>query len=217
MTHCETDSATGIGGPSMSEACATIRVCMSRTCSRALTTSRGGTSAHAYGAADDVPALLRELISAPPDEALSELWNNICHQGSVYSATPYAVPFLAGIAAAGAGTTMVLQLLGCIAASDDERGIQEPGSARASLARQIDVLTPLLADPDDEVRTTAAWALAQCRVPHRLVPALRERRLARTRQVIEGTALRRLVDLLVDPGGEADLRWLAFGHADRPS
>src|SRR5580700_971971 len=43
------------------------------------------------------------------------------------------------------------------------------------------------------------------------------KRLARTRQVIEGTALCRLIDPLVDPGGEADLWRLAFYHADGPS
>jgi hypothetical protein len=37
-------------------------------------------------------------------------------------------------------------------------------------------------------------------------------RLTRARQVVEGPSLRRLVDLPVDPRGEAELRWLALGH-----
>ncbi len=52
---------------------------------------------HAYGPADDVPDLLRSLIS--PDEqvrkdTLYELFGNIWHLGTVYEATIDAVPFL---------------------------------------------------------------------------------------------------------------------------
>lgn len=52
---------------------------------------------HAYGAADNIPALLRERASADPTtaaEAEGELFGNIWHQGTVYEATAYAVPFL---------------------------------------------------------------------------------------------------------------------------
>jgi hypothetical protein len=48
---------------------------------------------HAYGAADDVPALLRDLAGGSR-EALSTLYGNIWHQGTVYEATGHAVPFL---------------------------------------------------------------------------------------------------------------------------
>lgn len=57
---------------------------------------------HAYGAADDVPDLIRALASAEEEErgrALYELYGNIFHQGSRYEATAYAVPFLARLAA----------------------------------------------------------------------------------------------------------------------
>ena len=52
---------------------------------------------HAYGSAEDVPHLLRDLTS--PDEqlrgrALGTLYTNIYHQGTVYQASAYAVPFL---------------------------------------------------------------------------------------------------------------------------
>jgi len=52
---------------------------------------------HAYGAASDVPAQLRALLSRDSEvrgEALGELFSNIYHQGTVYEATAYAVPFL---------------------------------------------------------------------------------------------------------------------------
>ncbi len=52
---------------------------------------------HAYGSAEDVPQLLRDLTS--PDEQLrgrarGTLYTNIYHQGTVYQASAYAVPFL---------------------------------------------------------------------------------------------------------------------------
>src|SRR3712207_2397151 len=52
---------------------------------------------HAYGPASDVPNQIRALASANPqrrDAAYHELWGNIIHQGTVYEATAYAVPFL---------------------------------------------------------------------------------------------------------------------------
>lgn len=52
---------------------------------------------HAYGSAADVPELLIDLQSedsAVRQRAYHELLGNIWHQGTVYSATAYAVPFL---------------------------------------------------------------------------------------------------------------------------
>lgn len=52
---------------------------------------------HAYGPADDVPGLIRKLVS--PDaalrrKALRKLNGTIYHQGTIYEATACAVPFL---------------------------------------------------------------------------------------------------------------------------
>jgi len=52
---------------------------------------------HAYGTAEDVPALIRDLTHPDDDvrdRTLYSLYSNIWHQGTVYQATPYAVPFL---------------------------------------------------------------------------------------------------------------------------
>ena len=52
---------------------------------------------HAYGPASDVPNLLR-MLTANDEEvrhsALEDLGGSLCHQGDVYEATAYAVPFL---------------------------------------------------------------------------------------------------------------------------
>jgi hypothetical protein len=55
---------------------------------------------HAYGPAIDVPDLLQKLRSQDSNgEALSALFSTIWHQGTVYEATGYAVPFLVELAA----------------------------------------------------------------------------------------------------------------------
>lgn len=52
---------------------------------------------HAYGSADDVPQLLKDLQSTDPEvykTAFTKCWSNIYHQGSRYSASVEAIPFL---------------------------------------------------------------------------------------------------------------------------
>src|ERR1700733_4894040 len=52
---------------------------------------------HCRGSATDVPGLIRSLMSHDHDErweAFGQLADTILHQGTVYEATPYAVPFL---------------------------------------------------------------------------------------------------------------------------
>ena len=52
---------------------------------------------HAYGTAEDVPGLIRALLSddmAIRDVAVYELFGNIYHQGTVYEASAHAIPFL---------------------------------------------------------------------------------------------------------------------------
>jgi hypothetical protein len=65
---------------------------------------------HAYGSAEDVPADLRAVYGpdeAARDKAFRRLFCTIFHQGTRYSASPYAVPFLARIAAAGPPSTRI--------------------------------------------------------------------------------------------------------------
>ena len=55
---------------------------------------------HAYGAATDVPALLKQLADLPSSENDKEpwfsLWSALAHQGDVYSASFAAVPHVIG-------------------------------------------------------------------------------------------------------------------------
>ncbi|MFF0732012.1 hypothetical protein ACFYVK_10405 [Streptomyces chartreusis] len=114
---------------------------------------------HAYGSADDVPAVLRALADDDPETAgaaLHELYGNIWHQGTVYAATVEAVPFLARLAAAGYRSADVLVLLGSIAESEDEYGVPR-GACRAAVAAQLPLVLPLLDAGDAQVRQSAAW------------------------------------------------------------
>lgn len=120
---------------------------------------------HAYGPAEDLPDLLRALAEGGGDaeEAISELYSYILHQGTVYSASVDAVPYLARIAAAARpGTAEVLGLLGGLAESEDEREIA-PGAVRAAVAAQIPLLSTLLAHEDADVRLLTAWTLGHTR------------------------------------------------------
>ncbi len=54
---------------------------------------------HAYGPADDIPSMLRDLQALPPDEGPEaepyfSLWSALCHQGDIYTASYAAVPHL---------------------------------------------------------------------------------------------------------------------------
>jgi hypothetical protein len=61
---------------------------------------------HAYGAAADIPALLRAVASDVASSGAGEgtpwfnLWSALCHQGDVYSASFAAVPHLVDALAA---------------------------------------------------------------------------------------------------------------------
>lgn len=61
-----------------------------------LDSPRWGELAHAYGTAEDIPALLRQLDELPGSEGDQEpwfsLWSSLAHQNDVYSASFAAVP-----------------------------------------------------------------------------------------------------------------------------
>ncbi|MER5866179.1 hypothetical protein [Kitasatospora sp. NPDC002040] len=133
-------------------------------------------TSHAYGSAEDLPALLR-VLAGPDDaasEALSELYSCVLHQGTVYPASAEVVPFLTRTAAAGIRTAAVLELLGGLAESEDEHGVQ-PGTVRAAVASQLHLLLTMLSSDDPKVRQRAAWAVAHTRAADPVLTALRAR------------------------------------------
>ncbi len=73
---------------------------------------------HAYGQADDLPALLKQLYECPFDhpamhQVWLDLWGRLCHQGDIYSASIAAVHHLvaAGVKAGKKGLHCDIALL----------------------------------------------------------------------------------------------------------
>ncbi|GAA4921596.1 hypothetical protein LX16_4910 [Stackebrandtia albiflava] len=95
---------------------------------------------HAYGSAEDVPARLARLESAPTDELWDDLWSALCHQGTVYSASYAALHWLTGIAGAPDRRQAVyaLALAGAILGSVDRP--VDAGDVRSRYAGQIEIL-----------------------------------------------------------------------------
>lgn len=122
------------------------------------------TLTHAYGTAEDVPALIRALYEGgeQAQEALGELYGTVYHQGSVYEASAPAVPFLAHAARhAPAQRASLLMLLAALAdhTPEDTESHQWPGSPVAAicaeLCRVLPDLLPCLTDDDVSVRRAA--------------------------------------------------------------
>lgn len=108
---------------------------------------------HAYGKAKDVPGFIRTLGGAKAsaaDHALSELFGNIWHQGTVYEATPHAVPFLVELVKNPKThqRPQIMQLLQCIAEGHGRHATL----THQAVDRHMEELVALRHDPSVEVR-----------------------------------------------------------------
>lgn len=149
---------------------------------------------HAYGPADDVPALLRGLASADPSEreaALDGMYGAVHHQGDVYACTLACIPFLFELVVDPAvpdrgGVVELLTSIGGIdideedigAAEDedDAEGAANYAMAAAAVSAGAGVFFALMADDDPGVRVSAPLALATLHgSPARVLTLLRER------------------------------------------
>jgi tetratricopeptide (TPR) repeat protein len=147
---------------------------------------------HAYGSAEDVPALLRALDSAESKErdgAFHALYGNIFHQGTRYAATPHAIPFLVELVSQPAPKSTA-ELLGlivhCVAGyfsvsygpahttgpvwgggsppmSDYGEDDKIRAACEDAAAPVIPAALRLLHDREPDVRASAAWLLAALR------------------------------------------------------
>ncbi|MET7533353.1 hypothetical protein [Streptomyces goshikiensis] len=107
---------------------------------------------HAYGSAEDIPALLERIASDPASEHWNDLWSALCHQGTVYSASFAALPWLVGVASTGNREQAVdaLNLAGAIMAGADQP--HGAGDVRAKHSADVATLLSLA----NEHRRTAA-------------------------------------------------------------
>lgn len=120
---------------------------------------------HAYGPAIDVPDLIRALASDDEEERQSatfELYENIWHQGTVYEATAYAVPFLIELLESDnvPEKNEILVLLGSLASSFDSypQAIHQK-QAHEAVACGVKIYVILLDHDDPDVRVGAAYTL----------------------------------------------------------
>ena len=149
---------------------------------------------HALGDASNVPRLLRMLTADDHDErqaALKQLFACLLHQGAVYEATPYALPFLFELLAQEAtpDKSWVAFLIASIAdgqgylsahsAGNEQRWRQllaERGTTleaelriedeivhgvETEVGRQLQLLIPFLNDGQSEIRAAVARALGR--------------------------------------------------------
>ncbi|MGW6209032.1 PBS lyase [Streptomyces sp. NPDC055089] len=149
---------------------------------------------HAYGPADDVPALLRGLASADPSEreaALDGMYGAVHHQGDVYACTLACIPFLFELVVDPlvpdrGGILELLTSIGGIdideedideaEAEDDAEGAANYAMAAAAVSAGAGVFFALMADEDPGVRVSAPLALATLHGnPARVLTLLRER------------------------------------------
>jgi len=144
---------------------------------------------HGGGSAEDVPRLLRQVRSADPkvrEDALHELCFTIVHQGTRYSATAPAVPFLVELATAPDthDRARLVNLLAYAAVGLDEASLPDgiltldqlrhttttPGreheygpwalAAYQAVQAALPALLPLLEEADDRLRRETAHLLA---------------------------------------------------------
>ncbi|MFJ9714300.1 hypothetical protein ACIRR9_55835, partial [Streptomyces sp. NPDC101234] len=125
---------------------------------------------HAYGSAEDVPELIKALYQddeETADEAIYELYGNIHHQGTVYSASAPAVPFLAhAVRHAPNKRAELLMLLAVLAdhAPEDVDSPHWPSSSVAAvcveLCRALPELLSFLEDTEREVRRAVLRVVA---------------------------------------------------------
>jgi hypothetical protein len=151
-----------------------------------------GSLEHAYGAATTTPAYLRALLATDPairNEAVEHLWSAVTHQGTVYSATAAAAPYLLAILADDAGRPIRVELLMVVetiaqgSSYHDVHGpfyppeeresaefqarvaaeLADTAACRRAVLAGFDIVLGFLADPVEDVRrqaTSTAAALA---------------------------------------------------------
>ncbi|MCQ4212345.1 hypothetical protein [Streptomyces longispororuber] len=144
---------------------------------------------HCYGPGEEIPVRLTTLASGDTkaaDRALGELWENLHHQGSTVAVGALAVPFLVRIATSGipglrADTLRLVAEIGrcqhfgdgtregLLQVSEDPLEVEGTTmcpmdwtiqAARDAVTDDLDLLFPLLSDPDAEVRSATAFVLA---------------------------------------------------------
>lgn len=128
------------------------------------------TLVHAYGPAEDTPGLIERLRDDDWEEAATELFGSILHQGGVYPATIAALPLLVHVALSpdAPGRVGSLRLLRAyteaVATGAGRDSTHLPAGtdlelfdqrARSAARDAVRALVPILDDPDARIREAA--------------------------------------------------------------
>jgi hypothetical protein len=128
---------------------------------------------HAYGTAEDVPVLLRALARSDSQvDALYELFGNIWHQGTVYEASSFAVPFLFELVADPtiARRDEIMGLIGALANGESYLAVHaQSGLKSGEFWRQKQDFEERLETEQEGVRRTRAAVLEKREVTCRLL------------------------------------------------
>jgi hypothetical protein len=118
---------------------------------------------HAYGPATDIPALWEKFLAVGDEHG--EFGNTVCHQGTVYSATPPLVPFAIEVAKSRhPRRPQALVLLGWIVACTGGPLFQAELMARTSFRNPFTGKTVRNAPPDPAALAAEnAWVEAMKR------------------------------------------------------
>jgi hypothetical protein len=110
------------------------------------------------GPAHDVPIYIEQL--AEGEDVLSDLFGDICHQGSVSEATSYAVPFLWRILARPGSSPQIAGLLSAIAEGASFEAVGDTGRAYRAVWDGRATAFDMLASGDESRRRGAVSILA---------------------------------------------------------
>jgi hypothetical protein len=129
---------------------------------------------HAYGTAEDIPVLLRQLRTLPTSEGESEpwftLWSSLAHQGDVYSASFAAVPHVVEALSSAPlkADSSYFQFPAWVEICRAKKQVAIPEDLQAAYVQSLSRLPALVAtassrrfEPDFLACTLAAIAVAQ--------------------------------------------------------
>lgn len=174
---------------------------------------------HNYGAARDVPGLLRRCLDDESGAAIDELDNLLFHQGGhICSAAPAALPYLLDLAGGAAAhhRVAVVELITLLVneASRVKQRLVDP-EWPAAAERELPRMLALLDDHDPAVRRAATLLVSCGGLPFEPVSAaLWERWRLEDDRVIRWDLVLAFGDVLAEHPGAADVRDLLHSLLD---
>jgi len=126
---------------------------------------------HAYGAASDIPALLRQLGALPESKGEEDpwfsIWSALAHQGDVYSASFAAVPHVVSALAKNPSQacSAYFQFPAWVEICRKQKRVAVPGDLQSAYTQALGKLPALVASAssrewDDEFLACALSAIA---------------------------------------------------------